>query len=374
MQFDDVKIGKETRLQNKQLYTHHINKQWTPITPVSRQFQVGRGKSNQVLRKQFPLRHSSAKTIHRSQGDTLEEVVVDFTTKRKEPHSHYVGLSRVKTLDKLYILNLNSQKIHVSEAVVSEMNELRGDRACSLSLQFPFDIQYPCIKLAFHNVRSLHKHMEDVKHDASLMACDICMFAETRLLHSDLQSPDHSFTIPPYHLSLFEGIQSPSSPNRTPYGLAVYSRLPVSKSLQPLSMSAQSCNSECAIIQLALASGSTLNIACLYRRPGATTSSLKTELQELLSSLNRLTSEDQQTSHRTIIIGDFNIDWLKESTPPFMGDIFPHYRQLINTVTTDYGSTLDHKYTDFPPSCITAFTTESYYSDHKPVICAIRDI
>lgn len=205
------------------------------------------------------------------------------------------------------------------------------------------------------------------------MACDICMFAETRLLHSDLQSPN-PFTIPTYHLSLFEGIPSPNSSNRTPYGLAVYSKLPILKSLQPLSMSPQSCNSECAIIQLALPSGSALNIACLYRRPDSRTSSLKTELQELLSCLNRLMSEEPSTSYKTIIIGDFNLDWLKDSTPPLMSDIFPAYRQLIDTVTTDYGSTLDHIYTDLSPSCITAFTTESYYSDHKPVVCLITDI
>ena len=53
----------------------------------------------QVLRKQFPLRQSAAKTIHRSQGDTLDQVVVDLSSARREAHSHYVALSRVRTLD-----------------------------------------------------------------------------------------------------------------------------------------------------------------------------------------------------------------------------------------------------------------------------------
>ena len=40
------------------------------------QFAVGKTKSAQVVRKQFPLTPASAKTVHRSQGDTQSQVVV----------------------------------------------------------------------------------------------------------------------------------------------------------------------------------------------------------------------------------------------------------------------------------------------------------
>src|SRR5208282_815336 len=106
VQLDGEKVGCQTRTENRHMCSIETDLKWTPIMPVSRQFQVGRSKSNQVMRKQFPFRHSAAKTIHRSQGDTLDQVVVDFTTNRKEAHSHYVGLSRVRSLDGLFILNL----------------------------------------------------------------------------------------------------------------------------------------------------------------------------------------------------------------------------------------------------------------------------
>ena len=51
----------------------------------------------QIVRKQFPLRPATAKTIHRSQGDTEKRVVVNFHTRRAIPHIHHVGLSRVTT-------------------------------------------------------------------------------------------------------------------------------------------------------------------------------------------------------------------------------------------------------------------------------------
>ena len=103
MPFDDDKVGAKSHTSSKYMYKAGINVNWTPIQPVSRQFQVGRSHNTQVIRKQFPLRHSGAKTIYRCQGNTLNEVVVDFTTVRKEAHIHYVGLSCVRTLQGLHI-------------------------------------------------------------------------------------------------------------------------------------------------------------------------------------------------------------------------------------------------------------------------------
>jgi hypothetical protein len=208
------------------MYTPHISQTWTPILPVSRQFQVGRGKSNQVLRKQFPLRHSAAKTVHRSQGDTLDQVVLDFTSRRKQPHTHYVGLSRVRSLDGLFIKNLCEDRIHVSDSVRAEMAALRSDRRMRLTLRFPYMIEDSSLKISFLNVRSLPKHTEDIKLDRSLMTCDLCIFCETRLMLHDVSDTNHPYNLPGYGLSVFEGIVSDNQ--RSHYGLVVYSRCPLS--------------------------------------------------------------------------------------------------------------------------------------------------
>ena len=80
----------------------------------------------QVLRRQFPLRPAAAKTIHRCQGDSLDEAVVDFPASTRE-HMHYVGLSRVRNSSALHVLNLNENKIKVSEKVKDEMRRLRTE-------------------------------------------------------------------------------------------------------------------------------------------------------------------------------------------------------------------------------------------------------
>lgn len=77
VQFDHADVGEKTRLENRQLYVQGIETTWTPIKPVTTQFAVGRNRSVQVVKKQFPLRPAAAKTIHRSQGDTETQIVVN---------------------------------------------------------------------------------------------------------------------------------------------------------------------------------------------------------------------------------------------------------------------------------------------------------
>ena len=66
VQFDHADVGEKTRHDNRQLYHQGIDPTWTPIKPVTTQFAVGRNRTVQVVRKQFPLRPAAAKTIHRS--------------------------------------------------------------------------------------------------------------------------------------------------------------------------------------------------------------------------------------------------------------------------------------------------------------------
>ena len=117
-------IGKKQRKENKHLYITNIDKSWTPILEITRKFRISKKTLVHTLRRQFPLRPAAAKTIHRSQGDTLDETVVDFPKYKKE-HMHYVALSRVRNTSALHVLNSYENKIKVSEKVKKEMKRLR---------------------------------------------------------------------------------------------------------------------------------------------------------------------------------------------------------------------------------------------------------
>ena len=120
------------------------------------QFAVGRTRSVQVVRKQFPLRPAAAKTIHRSQGDTESRIVVNLETRRAIPLIHYVALSRVTTINGLFITDLCEDKIAVSNDVQTEMQRLRTEGQLPLSIKPIYELKHQII--VSRSVFSMHDH------------------------------------------------------------------------------------------------------------------------------------------------------------------------------------------------------------------------
>lgn len=174
-------VGANTRQENRHLYVSGFQPTWTPIKPVTTQFAVGRNRTVQVVRRQFPLRPAATKTIHRSQGDTETRIVVNFETKRAISHIHYVGLSHVTAIEGLYITNLREDKISVSSSVEKEMARLRKEGKLDLCLSPIYAAPESCIKLSFLNARSLHKHINDVCADINFLSTYIKYFFRNKI-------------------------------------------------------------------------------------------------------------------------------------------------------------------------------------------------
>ncbi|XP_076081165.1 uncharacterized protein LOC143052085 [Mytilus galloprovincialis] len=131
VKFEDARIGANNRRKYSHLFGKDVEITWTPMFDIKRSFTY---KYKTFERIQFPLRPAAGKTIHKSQGDTLQEVVVSLKSKRKGkiPHIHYVALSRVTSLTGLQILDLNQQAIAVAECVRQELHRLRTDATLQL--------------------------------------------------------------------------------------------------------------------------------------------------------------------------------------------------------------------------------------------------
>lgn len=79
--------------------------------------------SSQISRTQVPLLLSWALSIHKSQGQTLNQVKVDLN-KIFEKGQVYVALSRATSKERLQVLNFTPSKIKASPAVINFYNKL----------------------------------------------------------------------------------------------------------------------------------------------------------------------------------------------------------------------------------------------------------
>ena len=121
---DSEHVGQETR--HTSVY-NSIHQNAFPIHCTQAIFPIDKKASFQATRTQFPLTPAWAVTIHKCQGLTLSEIVIDMTPAKGKfrPGEGYVAFSRVRTLQKLHKISYTRSQIHVSEHLENEMKRLR---------------------------------------------------------------------------------------------------------------------------------------------------------------------------------------------------------------------------------------------------------
>lgn len=101
-----------------------LNKDWVKITLKDgtlyklRKY-VFETAHNKVGRKQLPLILAWAITIHKSQGQTIDYAEIDLGSRIFANGQAYVALSRVRSLDGLFIRSFTSGSIRTSEKVIN---------------------------------------------------------------------------------------------------------------------------------------------------------------------------------------------------------------------------------------------------------------
>ena len=101
IKFDDCQAGVYAISKCTDRYARENNA--VPIQPVLARIKVTPGKpsSPEIQRLQFPITLAWACTVHKVQGLTLNEVVVNFALRKQKsfnPGQIYVALSRVTSL------------------------------------------------------------------------------------------------------------------------------------------------------------------------------------------------------------------------------------------------------------------------------------
>jgi ATP-dependent DNA helicase PIF1 len=76
-----------------------------------------RAEDVQIEREQIPLRLAYALTIHKAQGASLDSAFIDIGSSTFEYGQAYVALSRVRSLDALFVYDLDPKAFKVHPAV-----------------------------------------------------------------------------------------------------------------------------------------------------------------------------------------------------------------------------------------------------------------
>ncbi|WAR09065.1 LOW QUALITY PROTEIN: hypothetical protein MAR_019023, partial [Mya arenaria] len=207
--FDDPRTGLLLRRNSGHLYRKESHKDWTSIAPVKRKFPVGKYKNACIQRDQFPLNLTCAKTIHKCQGDTLQDVVVQLPIE-KRPHVHYVALSRVTTMNRLHILlPFDPSKITVSGDV---QNGTTTNKQSNSTVLHTF-VYFANIVICFHNAQSVKLHLEDIVSEQNFSRADVLILTESKLCAKDnIQIPGRTLN------------RNDFAVQRTPYGSIVITK------------------------------------------------------------------------------------------------------------------------------------------------------
>jgi len=192
-----VKFQSQIGVQTAQIARHQYKYKGTagavPIKKIKASFRLNPpNNSVRIQRTQYPLVLAYAITAHKSQGQTLDDVIIDFSdkNKRKTPTSagiFYVAATRVKKLSNLYLRSFDHSMIMCSKVVMSELERLRNHAVYTFYKQ-PLSVQMLAraddeIKVVYLNINGLlvGNHLQDLSYDHNLKAADMICIAETKV-------------------------------------------------------------------------------------------------------------------------------------------------------------------------------------------------
>ena len=346
IKFDDDKVGaqKKSECPHQQEYPHCV-----PISRMEVSFPIARGRRHVMMtRKQFPITLCWASTVHKVQGKTLTRIAVGMGTGGHwSAGQAYVAFSRVTTLSGLYLLGFDSKVVRVNPSVEKEMQRLDATRITAVDrpLPLPKDV----LQVVSLNVRSFKLHAKDLQMDPHSKAHVYCL-VETHL-HPTQRVDSTELPFLANHV-----VRKDRRERGAKGGVAILCK----PTLQPMEIQPGHDLEACGV-QI-LAGSKPVRIITVYRKPTSNVSDFLKSLERCLRALDM--------SVETYVCGDFNIDLTREvnhniiTTMNALG-----LRQVVTSPTTDYGSLLDHVYTNARECMVKV--RDCYFSDHDYVILTI---
>jgi exonuclease III len=347
VKFDNNHIGTSALTTSK---FKHICKKSIPITRIQQSFYINGKKSAEVMRTQYPLMLSWAVTIHKVQGLTLPNVVVDMAH-QKGAYGYgqaYVALSRVKTLSSLHIINYTRLQIKADPQVNTFMEEMIRKSIPPLEIQHNQSCSNG-LRIAHQNVENCKSNQLDIDQHETLQQSDIVCLTETHLQQGTLWPLQNincdTFTI--YRLE---------RQNMSGGGIAICVRNPLGAHCI-----AASNIITCEFIHIVIHTYTPIHIICCYKRP-------ITPLNDFTQILANYLANNLPMEEQTIIMGDFNNDLLDKHQSTVLIDTLGSlgFNQTVQQFTTDRGTLIDHVYIKHA-NLLKTTVDDCYYSYHDTI-------
>ena len=339
IKFDNKRVGQNARTQKK------IDRELCiGIEPITEDIPLKSGK-----RKQYPLQLAWACTVHKVQGLTVNECVIDLN-KCFSYGQAYVALSRVTSLEGMYLQFIDQDKLvskvycdpDVAQCISSMKTFLRDQTE---------NANKSGMTIMYHNIQGLQCHIEDLKSNPDFKNCDCICLTETWLDNTK------EMELCGYHLvnlprsQAFDGSTDLFQYLKTLQngGVGVYIKDGCRIKAVPLPVN----NLECVVVELECSNTLVVNI---YRTQKFSMNTFMKQVAILLERLSHVSD--------ILVVGDFNQDLLKrESTfEDFMRT--KGFRQIVKSATTESGTLIDHVYVKGLDN-ITVSVKPTYYSYHE---------
>jgi endonuclease/exonuclease/phosphatase (EEP) superfamily protein YafD len=360
VRFDSPKVGicaKKISLFKKDYG------QCVPIKRVEVTFAYScqkRSKTVMVTRCQFPLFLAWAVTIHKVQGMTLDEIVVDMSKHKGtfRAGQAYVGLSRVTSYDKLHIIGYNRAQFKVNREITTEMGRLRQKEITPPQLS-PIHNKQGHFKIGHLNINGGLKgnnidKSQDIQLDEDMQCLDVLCLTETHLNIMHEFSEDDLSKKHKYGLNRRDRGSDGGGVIMAVMNDHMHSQIDLSKSSLEIVCSAvrpRNCKEY-------------VYIFCVYIPPTKNKEQAALELDDILKPFN---------NKSCIVLGDINEDIMHSTAKSHLHSTLTRlgFQQHINHPTTDHASLLDHIYTH-GLNDVCADVQDAYYSDHDKTLIAIK--
>ena len=306
IKFDDPSVGECSRSKHPFLSAKYPG--CTVVEKVMFQYSLARKSSlvsNTAKVVQYPIVLCFAATAHKFQGQTVVKplkLVVDLRTVREGAQA-YVMLSRVQSLDQLFILeSLPDEKIYANHKALDEVERMNSVSKNENPVHWYKRIE-TSFKLLSLNCRSLNKHIHDIRADPMMQMAEVMCFYET---WQESNRNDGTLSIEEFKLHL-----NSFGPGK---GLAIYYK---SNCCQPeIILNDQN-------LQISKLSGDKIDVIAVYRSNDGSQTDLVTKVKDITSQ-----------SKKTFLVGDFNLCAVEDSDSPMSTGLREMgYRQLVSQPT-----------------------------------------